>query len=93
MVPDNAPVVKRGQWLYDGTITCEVRIVRHDVLYGSGDYEDPPEISNDREVECCYLLFHTPVGLPEWGRGGAALSLADAISIAEAMKPTLKWTA
>jgi len=74
MPPKDAPIVKRGCWLYDGVVPCEVRIVRHDILYGSGDYEDPPEFADDREVECYYLLFHTPVGEPEWV-GGALLSL------------------
>jgi hypothetical protein len=74
---------KSGTWLYAGSILCEVRIVRHHTLYGSGDYEDPPEVSEDREVECFYLLFHTPVGLPCWVGGGAALTLAEALSLAE----------
>ena len=92
MFADNAPIVKRGRWLYDGVVPCDVRIIRHNVLYGSGDYEDPPEIADDREVECYYVEFHTPVGKPDWVGGGAALSVAEAVSIAESkLGATLKW--
>lgn len=82
---EGANPVMRGTWLYAGSIPCEVRIVRHHILYGTGDYEDPLEIANDREVECFYILYHTPVGEPSWVGGGAALSLEDAIAAAEAI--------
>jgi len=89
---DDAPVVKRGTWLYDGTVLCEVRIVQHHLLYGSGDYEDPPEIADDREVTCYYVLFHTPVGEPPWVGGGAGLSVEEAMSLAERkLGQGLKW--
>ena len=89
---ERAEPVKRGTWLYAGSIPCEVRIVRHHTLYGTGDYEDPPDIANDREVECFYLLFHTPAGKPPWVGGGAALSLSDAIALAEEkLEGTVTW--
>ena len=81
-----------GTWLYGGNVACEVRIVRHHTLYGSGDYEDPPEIAEDKELECFYLLFHTPTGSPEWVGGGAALSVREAMVLAEEkLGPTLVW--
>ena len=75
--------VKTGSWLYDGRIPCEVRIVPHNIWYGSGDYEDPPDVANDREIPCFYILFHTPVGEPQWAGGGAALTLPEAVAIVE----------
>ena len=87
-----SPPVQFGTWLYAGSVPCEVKIVRHHTLYGSGDYEDPPEIADDREVECFYILFHTPVGHPQWVGGGAALSLAEAVSVAEnKLGSTVTW--
>jgi hypothetical protein len=77
------PPVMRGTWLYAGRVPCEVRIVRHRTLYGSGDHEDEPSISEDREVECFYVLYQTPVGLPQWVGGGVAPHLIEAVSIAE----------
>ncbi|MBL8519261.1 MAG: hypothetical protein JNK75_01195 [Betaproteobacteria bacterium] len=72
-----------GTWLYAGSVPCEVRIVQHDILYGTGDYQDPPHIANDREVECFYVLFQTPTGEPSWVGGGVALSVNDAVALAE----------
>lgn len=40
-------VVKKGTFLYDGTVECDLRIVYSKIRYGSGDYEDPPELEND----------------------------------------------
>ena len=77
--------VKRGIWLYAGSVACEVRIVRWDILYGSGDYEDPPEIAEDRPLECYYLLIHTPAGSPEWEIHEATFSLSEAIAKAESL--------
>lgn len=44
--------VKRGTFLYDGTVTCDVRIVRTEMRYGSGDHDDPPEIRDDQPEPC-----------------------------------------
>jgi len=75
--------VKKGTWLYDGSISCEVRIVQHSVLYGSGDYEDEANVSEDQETECFYILYQTSVGQPSWVGGGVALTLDEAILLAE----------
>lgn len=81
---ENLPPAKCGQWLYDGSVPCEVRVVRHDTLFGSGDVEDAPEIAEDRNVECFYVLYQTPIGRPEWVGGGSAFTLAEAVALAEA---------
>ena len=77
-----APLIT-GTWRYAGSIPCEVRIVRHNTLYGSGDDEDSPQIANDREVECFYILYQTPVGEPPWVGGGVALSVDEAVALVE----------
>jgi len=48
-------VVKNGTFLYDGTVMCDVRIVRSDMRPGSGDCEDPPELANDQYGEFFYV--------------------------------------
>ena len=55
-----AKVVKRGKCLYYKAVEYNVVIVESDVLYSSGDYEDPPEISDDRVVLCYYGWFDSP---------------------------------
>lgn len=42
------PVVKRGTFLYDGSVLCGIQIVQTDFSPGSGDYEDEPESRDDK---------------------------------------------
>ncbi|NFT06667.1 hypothetical protein FDF26_06230 [Clostridium botulinum] len=81
---ENAEVVLKGTWLYDGCITCHIRIIKWHTLYGSGDYEDPPEISDDKEIECYYVIFESIIdkGKIASSRGGF-LTLSEAITEAE----------
>ncbi|MCB4366361.1 hypothetical protein KIH07_21715 [Hydrogenophaga taeniospiralis] len=89
---DQLPAVKHGLWFFAGVTTCHVHIVRHHTLYGTGDADDPPELARDREVECYYIRFdkpHTPV---PWQDGGAALSLREAVFLAERrLGPVVCW--
>jgi len=85
--------VKQGLWFYAGVTTCHVRIVRHHTLYGSGEADDPPELARDREVECFYIRFDKPHARPLWHDGGTALSLREAVFLAERnLGPMVCWT-
>ncbi len=94
---DDAEVVKRGIALYDGTVPYNVKIVKSSVLYGSGDYEDPEEIREDREVECYYIWYESPgppsrTGRPFRSGGGASLTLAEAMKhVEKATYGTVRW--
>ncbi len=50
-------LVLRGSWLYSGTVPCEIKIVCQNVAYGTGDYEDDPEMAEDKEGLFFYILF------------------------------------
>jgi hypothetical protein len=85
------PVVKRGTWLYDGLIPCGVSIVRGNVIYGSGDLEDPPEEYQDREVECFCVLYEGPHGAAQ-AKGGVYMSLDEAIvHVEHTVGASLRW--
>jgi hypothetical protein len=101
---DRLPCVKQGLWLHGGVTTCHVRIVRHHLLYGSHDAEDPPELADDRPMECYYVRYDMPAwqarrpGRPgreapaTWHDGGAALSLREAVFLAQRkLGPVISW--
>lgn len=93
---DRLPAVRQGLWFSGGCITCHVRIVRHDVLFGSGDDDDPPELARDRHVECYYVRYDLPSfnqrGPRRWRDGGAALSLREAVFLAQRrLGPAVCW--
>jgi hypothetical protein len=84
---EGSEVVKEGVWLYDGTVACGVTIAKHHVWYGTGDYEDPPEICDDREVECYYIWYESLVEPGRFSTGGGVFS-----TLAEAMECVERWT-
>ena len=67
-------IVKSGCFTYAGQITCDVRIIRSTVQYGSGDHEDSP-----------HLEYGSTTARGEYNAGGGPYdSLAEAIAAAEA---------
>ena len=76
-IPDD-DVVKQGSWLYGDTVRRAVRIVRQEVWYGTGDHEDPPDVREDREVECFAVLFETALGAEPSYVGGGQFESVDA---------------
>jgi hypothetical protein len=78
-------VVKVGTYLYDGSVECDIRIVRSPTRYGSGDYEDLPEVENDMKVDTFYVQYGSTTERDRFNAGGGGYSsLADAIAGAEA---------
>lgn len=56
---ENLPTVRSGYWLYDGTVRLPVRIVQSQLRYGTGDYEDEPQVREDVVGKCFYLVYTT----------------------------------
>lgn len=98
---DRLPAVKQGLWFHGGVSTCHVRIVRHHLLYGSRDADDPPALAQDRAVECFYVRYDLPAWHgrrarggrgTSWQDGGAALSLREAVFLAQRkLGPVISW--
>ena len=81
----NCKIIKRGILLYDGVQEYEVIIVESDTMYGTGDYEDPPEIAEDRECRCYYAWCDSPGRRNEFCAGWfpAFLSVDEAMNTIE----------
>lgn len=89
---DFMPAVKQGCWFYAGVTLCPVRIVQHHTLYGTHDPEDPPELAIDRIADCFYIRYHPPGLHEDWHDGGAALSLREAMFLAQRkLGPAVQW--
>lgn len=89
---DELPCVKQGLWFHGGVSACHVRIVRHHLLSGTGNADDPPELAQDRVVDCYYILFDLPNAPAQWHQGGVALSLREAMFMAvQRLGPQLDW--
>lgn len=55
-------IIKRGSWLYDGSVWSRLILVRADAFVGSGDEADAPEICNERKVKTFRVWFESPPG-------------------------------
>jgi hypothetical protein len=86
-------IVLSGTWLYDGVVETEVEIRRMTILYGSGDYEDPPEIQYDNEVENYQIRFGMPGTPGEFSVSGwPEFSIEKAKATAERLvKQKIRW--
>jgi hypothetical protein len=80
-----AIVVKRGTFLYGGSVECEVRILQSAVRFGTGDYEDPRDLREDVAVPTFYVEYGSTTQRSVFTSGGGGhASLAAAVVAVEA---------
>jgi len=70
MIIDEAKTVATGEWMYDGIKPCRIIIKVEDLWPGSGDYEDPPEIFEDRHLPCLSVWYESPSSKGTFHSGG-----------------------
>lgn len=91
MYPD-APIVKRGTFLYAGETVCDVCIQKTNCRYGSGDYEDAPELQDDIEGEFFYVWYSLAGSRGDFRAGcGAFLTVGEAVRHVEESVQGVKW--
>ena len=85
-------LILEGEFLYDGEVPARVRITRQPITPGTADYEDPPEIAEDR-LDPSYRIDWSAPGQPDRivARVGAFPTAEEARAFAEAQAPGLAW--
>ena len=87
-------VVATGTFTY-GAVECDLRIVLSPIRYGSGDYEDEPEIGNDVVQDTYYVQYGsvTQRGVFHAGGGGypSLIEARLAVEAAPGIGPTVIW--
>jgi hypothetical protein len=96
MEPSSAErVVQVGTFLYDGEVVCDIRIVISPIRFGTGDHEDPPEVSDDAVQDTFYIQYGSTTSRGAFNAGGGGFpTLADAVAHVEAMPgfgSTVRW--
>lgn len=88
-------VVKKGTYIYDSSVECDLCIIYSHIRYGSGDYEDPSDIADDIEVDTYYLYFGSTTERGKFNAGGGGYpSLSEAMVAAEnapGIGRTVRW--
>ncbi len=96
ILQEGQEIIKSGTFLYDGLVTCDVVIVRGPICYGSGDYEDPPEIADDHQRETFYIHYGSTTERGRYNAGGGGYpSLQEAIAAVKGARgfgPKVEWS-
>jgi hypothetical protein len=96
-IPSSENIVKAGTFLYDGSVLCDVCIACSSVRFGTGDYEDPSEISENIEIDTYYVFFGSTTKRDSYNAGGGSYpSLAEAVANVEGCPgfgKSVKWDA
>ena len=90
---DTKETVKQGTFLYDGLVITDIQIVKTNIRYGTGDYEDEPEYRDDVEGEFYKIEFGSTTERGKFVSGSLShKSLEYAIAEAEkATNDTVTW--
>jgi hypothetical protein len=73
-------VVEEGTFLYAAEIECRLRVIKSSVVYGTGDAEDEPKVSQDQEIQCFYVEYGSTTEPNTFvARSQAFLSLQEAL--------------
>ena len=92
-MPDKSVIVRSGTWFYDGSVTCGVHVEQRSLAAGSGDYEDPPEVREDRRGSFFYVCYHSPLEPQRiLSSTGPFDTLAEAVAhVAVSTHGTIRW--
>ena len=86
---ENYEIQRQGTWLYDGEVTCNVRIVKTDVMWGeaeAGGLEEVPA-----EFYC--FQFSSPLRTDTYGLGPCFPTLEEALAQADTLtNGTVTWS-
>jgi hypothetical protein len=88
-------IILEGTFSYSGVSDYLVRIVFSPVRFGSGDYEDDPEIAEDVEQDTYYIWYGSITEQGKFNAGGGGFpTLAEAkatVELAPGIGQSVKW--
>lgn len=91
MMIDYADVISKAELLYSGERTYNAVIIKKDFMPGTGDYEDPDEIQNDKICECYLVLYEDLINPDNYVSGAYHLTLEEAKTSIEHTAGFQKW--
>ena len=77
--------------LYDGVKEYHAVIIQSDFFPGSGDYEDPVEIREDKETTCYWVWFEDLINSENYNSGRPFDSLEQARQYLESVEGFICW--
>jgi hypothetical protein len=89
---DDLPIVAEAEWLCDGTVPIRIRVHASPMYYGTGDFEDPTDIAEERPGDF-YILSYEDAGSPGSFRDAVRNlgSIEDVLATVERKFPGARW--
>ena len=88
---DDLPILAEAEWLHDGTVPIRIRVHSSPMYYGTGDYEDPSDIAEERPGDF-YILTHEVAGSPgKFDMTRNLASIDDVLETVERKFPGARW--
>ena len=84
-------IICRANLLYGGVKEYHAVIVKTDFFPGTGDYEDPVEIREDRDIECYWVNFEDMTEPGNYSSGRLFESLDMARTYLEQTQGFIGW--
>lgn len=89
---DDLPILAEAEWLHDGHVPVRLRVHASPMYYGTGDYEDPSDIAEERPGNF-YIVSSDRAGAP--GVVGTVIpnlaSIDEVLATVEAKFPGARW--
>ena len=89
---DDLPILAEAEWLYDGHVPVRLRVHASPMYYGTGDYEDPADLAEDRPGDF-YTISSDRAGSP--GVVGTVItnlaSIDEVLATVEEKFPGARW--
>lgn len=85
-------LVKRGTFLYDGSVRCAVEIWQTALRPGSGDHEDPEDVREDAHGMFFEIRYASPGQDRMTAGGGWCDSLQAAVNAVESVVKDVQWS-
>ena len=89
---DDLPILAEAEWLYDGRVPVRLRVHASPMYYGTGDYEDPADIAEERPGNF-YTISSDRAGSP--GVVGTVIpnlaSIDEVLATVEEKFPGARW--
>ena len=89
---DDLPILAEAAWSRDGSAPVRIRVHSSPMYYGTGDFEDPGDIAEERPGDF-YVITQEVAGSP--GRftsvGPDLTSIEDVLKTVEATFPGARW--
>ena len=89
---DDLPILAEAEWLHDGRVPVRLRVHASPMYYGTGDYEDPADLAEERPGDV-YIVSSDRPGEP--GVVGTVIpnlaSIEDVLATVAAKFPGARW--